>query len=74
MKLDKKYLIITLGVIALVLLLGIFSTVGTVNLELKEIISALINNDNKIVTTIVYKMRLPRNILAAIVGANLAVA
>ena len=35
MKLDKKYLIITLGVIALVLLLGIFSTVGTVNLELK---------------------------------------
>jgi len=74
MKLDKKYLIIALGAVALVLLLGIFSTVGTVNLELKEIISALINNDNKIVTTIVYKMRLPRNILAALVGANLAVA
>ena len=54
--------------------MAILSTVGTVNLELKEIISALINNDNKMVTTIVYKMRLPRNILAAIVGANLAVA
>ena len=74
MKLNKKYLIIVIGAIALLLLLAILSTVGTVNLELKEIISALINNDNKMVTTIVYKMRLPRNILAAIVGANLAVA
>ena len=73
MKLNKKYLIIVIGAIALLLLLAILSTVGTVNLELKEIISALINNDNKMVTTIVYKMRLPRNILAAIVGANLAV-
>ena len=74
MKLDKKYLTIVLGALALILLLGIFSTVGTVNLKLNEIISALVNNDNKMVTTIVYKMRLPRNILAAIVGANLAVA
>ena len=74
MKLNNKYLIIVIGAIALLLLLAILSTVGTVNLELKEIISALINNDNKMVTTIVYKMRLPRNILAAIVGANLAVA
>ena len=74
MKLNKKYLLIVIGAIALLLLLAILSTVGTVNLELKEIISALINNDNKMVTTIVYKMRLPRNILAAIVGANLAVA
>ena len=74
MKLDKKYLTIVLGALALILLLGIFSTVGTVNLKLNEIISALVNNDNKMVTTIVYKMRLPRNILAALVGANLAVA
>ena len=56
MKLNKKYLIIVIGAIALLLLLAILSTVGTVNLELKEIISALINNDNKMVTTIVYKM------------------
>lgn len=74
MKLDKKYLTILLGALTLVLLLGIFSTVGTVDLKLNEIISALVNNDNKMVTTIVYKMRLPRNILAALVGANLAVA
>ena len=50
MKLNKKYLIIVIGAIALLLLLAILSTVGTVNLELKEIISALINNDNKMVT------------------------
>lgn len=74
MKLDKKYLTILLGALTLVLLLGIFSTVGTVDLKLNEIISALVNNDNKMATTIVYKMRLPRNILAALVGANLAVA
>lgn len=73
MKLDKKYLIIGAGALTLLLLLVILSTVGSVNLKLNEIISALINNDNKMVTTIVYKMRLPRNILAAIVGANLAV-
>ena len=52
MKLDKKYLTIVLGALALILLLGIFSTVGTVDLKLNEIISALVNNDNKMVTTI----------------------
>ena len=40
MKLDKKYLTIVFGAIVLILLLGIFSTVGTVDLKLKEIISA----------------------------------
>ena len=74
MKLDKKYLIIALGALVLALFLVVFSTVGSVNLRLDEILSALINNDNKMVTTIVYKMRVPRNVLAVIVGANLAVA
>lgn len=74
MKLDKKYLAIGASAIILLLLIVIFSTVGSVDLSLKEIFSSLINNDNKVVTTIVYKMRLPRNILAAIVGANLAIA
>lgn len=73
MKLNKKIITLTMGGIALVLLLVILSTIGSVNLSLGEIFSALINNDNKMVTTIVYKMRLPRNILAALVGANLAV-
>ena len=70
MKLNKKIITLTMGGIALVLLLVILSTIGSVNLSLGEIFSALINNDNKMVTTIVYKMRLPRNILAALVGAN----
>lgn len=57
----------------LLILLVLLTTVGSVNLSFGDIISALINDDNKMVTTIVYKMRLPRNILAVLVGANLAV-
>lgn len=74
MKINKKTTILAMGVIALAILLVLLSTVGSVNLSIGEIFSALINDDNKMVTTIVYKMRLPRNILAALVGANLAVA
>ncbi|CEQ18151.1 FecCD family ABC transporter permease [Paraclostridium sordellii] len=73
MKLNKKYLTIGISLILLIVLLGLLTTVGSVNLSFGEIISALINDDNKMVTTIVYKMRLPRNILAVLVGANLAV-
>lgn len=73
MKINKKATILAMGAITLAILLVLLSTVGSVDLSLSEIFSALINDDNKIVTTIVYKMRLPRNILAAIVGANLAV-
>ena len=74
MKINKKTTILAMGVIILAILLILLSTIGSVNLELDKIFSALVNNDNKMVTTIVYKMRLPRNILAALVGANLAVA
>lgn len=73
MKINKNYLIIALSLLTLAVLLVLLSTIGSVNLEFNEIISALIHDDNKLVTTIVYKMRLPRNILAALVGANLAV-
>lgn len=73
MKLNKKYLTIGTSLILLIVLLVLLTTVGSVNLSFGEIISALINDDNKMVTTIVYKMRLPRNILAVLVGANLAV-
>ena len=48
MKLNKKIITLTMGGIALVLLLVILSTIGSVNLSLGEIFSALINNDNKI--------------------------
>lgn len=69
----SKIKVIILSFIVLLFLIFLFSTVGSVKLSYGEIFSALINNDNKIVTTIVYQMRLPRNILAVLVGANLAV-
>lgn len=71
---DRKILWIVAGSLVLVALLVIFSTVGSVNLSIVEILRELIENDNQMVSTIVLKMRLPRNILATLVGANLAVA
>lgn len=70
---NKKVAIICAMSVILILLIFIFSTVGSVNLCFNEIILALIKNDNKVVVTIVYHMRLPRNILAVLVGASLAV-
>lgn len=73
MSLDRKYLIIGGTALVLVILVVLFPTIGSVNLSLGEIISSLIHQDNSMVMTIVYKMRLPRNILAVLIGANLAV-
>lgn len=73
MSLDRKYLIIGGTALVLVILVVLFSTIGSVNLSLGEIISSLIHQDNSMVMTIVYKMRLPRNILAVLIGANLGV-
>lgn len=73
MSLDRKYLIIGGTALVLVILVVLFSTIGSINLSLGEIISSLIHQDNSMVMTIVYKMRLPRNILAVLIGANLAV-
>lgn len=70
---NKKILLIITGMITVIILLILFSTIGSVNLSIREIFDALINENSPMVTTIVYKMRLPRNILAALVGANLAV-
>lgn len=69
----SKIKVIISSFIVLLFLIFLFSTIGSVKLSYGEIFSALINNDNKIVTTIVYQMRLPRNILAVLVGANLAI-
>ena len=69
----SKIKVIIASFIVLLFLIFLFSTIGSVKLSYGEIFSALINNDNKIVTTIVYQMRLPRNILAVLVGANLAI-
>lgn len=68
----KKVMVIIIGLMALIGLVLFFSTVGSVKLPYGEILRNLIENDNPMVRTIVFEMRLPRNILAVLVGACLA--
>ncbi|MBS5799328.1 MAG: iron ABC transporter permease [Clostridiales bacterium] len=73
MKNKKLFWIISANILLITLII-LFSTVGSVNLGFGEIIHELLTGDNQMVRTIVLKMRLPRNLLAVLVGANLAVA
>lgn len=73
MKDRQKIILIGLSTLVLGVLIIIFSAIGSVNLGLGDIFSALINGDNKMVSTIILQMRLPRNILAVLIGANLAI-
>lgn len=73
MKNKSKITLIIASLVILIILIVLFSTLGSVNLSLREIFSSLINDDNKIIKTIVYQMRLPRNILAVLIGASLAI-
>ena len=70
----RKVMIIILSAISLLILLLLLSAIGSVKLSLREIVNELITGENQMVRTIVFQMRLPRNVLAAIVGASLAVA
>nr|WP_307990777.1 iron ABC transporter permease [uncultured Niameybacter sp.] len=71
---DKKVLWIIGTHLLLVFLVVAFSTIGSVNLSFSEILGELIKGDNEMIRTIIFKMRLPRNLLAVLVGANLGVA
>ena len=71
---DKKVLWIIGAFLLLAVLVIAFSTIGSVNLSFSEILGELLRGDNQMVRTIVFKMRLPRNLLAVLVGANLGVA
>lgn len=73
MKNKSKVLLIGLSVAVLATLIIVLSAVGSVKLGIGDIFSTLIKGDNKMVSTIVFQMRLPRNILAVLVGANLAI-
>ena len=73
MKNKKLFWIISANILLITLII-LFSTVGSVNLGFGEIIHELLTGDNQMVRTIVLKMRLPRNLLAVLVGSNLAVA
>ena len=70
----KKKVGLIIGSLAVLLLLIVaLTSIGSVNIGLNELFSAILNNDNKVITTIIYKMRLPRNVMAVLVGASLAV-
>ena len=73
MKDRQKILLIGLSTLVLGILIILFSAIGSVNLGFRDIFSDLINGDNNMVSTIVLQMRLPRNILAVLIGANLAI-
>ncbi len=70
---DKRTIILIFLIIILLGLTVSLTAVGSANLNIIEIMNELFENKNDLVRTIVFKMRLPRNILAVIVGANLAV-
>lgn len=70
---DKRCLYIMGAGIALIILVGLLSTIGSVDLSFGEILEELRHGNNELVRTIVFKMRLPRNLLAVIVGASLGV-
>ena len=69
----NKYMIIIITLFILLFLTIFFTTVGSVNLPFNEVLSALTTDDQSVARTIVHYMRLPRNIMAVLVGANLAI-
>ena len=69
----KKVSLIICSFILLFILIFIFCIFGSVKFSVKEIIISIFNKDNELLNTIVYDIRLPRNLIAAFVGASLSV-
>lgn len=69
----KKINLIIISYILLFVLIFIFCIFGSVKFSLKDIILSIFNKDNELLNTIVYDIRLPRNLIAAFVGASLSV-
>ncbi len=69
----KKFVIICTSFVILIALIFLFGTIGSVRLSFSEMIAGL-SGENKMASTILYEMRLPRNVLAVLVGASLAIA
>ncbi|WP_235830003.1 FecCD family ABC transporter permease [Clostridium mediterraneense] len=69
----KKLVIICTSFVILIALIFLFGTIGSVRLSFSEMIAGL-SGENKMASTILYEMRLPRNVLAVLVGASLAIA
>ncbi len=69
----KKVSLIICSFILLFILIFIFCIFGSVKFSVKEIIISIFDKDNELLNTIVYDIRLPRNLIAAFVGASLSV-
>lgn len=69
----KKINLIILSFIILFILIFLLCIFGSVKFTIKEIIFSIFNKENKLLNTIVYEIRLPRNLIATFVGGSLAV-
>lgn len=66
----KSKLVLAIVVLILAMILGI--CLGSVNISISEIYQAFFSSDYTVKRAIIYDIRLPRMIIATIVGANLA--
>lgn len=69
----SNYIIIMMTLCVLLFLTIFFTTIGSINLAFSEVWRALKIDEVSVERTIVHSMRLPRNIMAVLVGANLAI-
>ncbi|MHC5761744.1 FecCD family ABC transporter permease [Nostoc sp.] len=74
---EKYYIrIFSLGIGIFVVLLGIFASIsyGAADIPIAKILTAFTNYDDSTEHTIIRSMRLPRTLIASMVGASLAIA
>lgn len=69
----KKINLIIMCFVLLFILIFLLCIFGSVKFTIKEIIYSIFNKDNELLNTIVYDIRLPRNLIAAFVGGALSV-
>jgi len=69
---SRNHLILWGTMLLLVFLTLFFTTIGSVSLSFAEVIGAFMEEGSSVARTIVHYIRLPRNLMAVLVGANLA--
>lgn len=69
----KKFNIIILVFVILIICTFLFCIFGSVKFKVFDIFRSIFIKDDKLLNTIVYNIRLPRNLIAVLVGAGLSV-
>lgn len=69
----KSVAIIVISYVVLCILVFALCIFGSVKFELKEILLSLFGKESNLLNVIVYEIRLPRNLIAVLVGASLSV-